>query len=370
MEHQPQNHAASLELRSVCKSYGHVEVLKNIGLRIDIGEFVTILGASGSGKTTLLKIIAGFERPNSGHVLVSGEDLTASSPSSRDIGMVFQNYALFPHMTVRENVAFPLKMRGLSKAEIREKTDSVLGMVALGAFLDRYPNELSGGQQQRVALARAIVFEPKLLLLDEPFSALDRHLRETMQVEIRALQRRLGLTTIFITHDQEEALIMSDRIAIMAAGEVCQFGTPTEIYHYPASASVAEFIGDSNILDGVVGERGGRAVFETRGGLTIQLAENMAMAGRRERRRLLLRPECIRLSPYSAAVTSKAALRGRVAECTFVGASILYHVAIDGAEDLTVRSVGAGVDDIYRVGDRVSLHIPCNAGHVLAAEGV
>lgn len=369
MLHQPQNHAASLELNAVCKSYGDVEVLKDVELSINVGEFVTILGASGSGKTTLLKIIAGFERPNSGQVRVAGKDLTKAAPATRDIGMVFQNYALFPHMTVRDNVAFPLTMRGLGKAEIRERSEGALALVALEAFLDRYPGELSGGQQQRVALARAIVFEPKLLLLDEPFSALDRHLRETMQIEVRALQRRLGLTTVFITHDQEEALIMSDRIAIMADGMVCQFDTPAQVYHHPTSIGVAEFVGNSNILEGIVGGTDARRVFETTGGLAIPISADSTPRSLTARRRLLVRPEYIRLSPPSVATNEPGTIRGEITDSTFTGASIVYRVATDGAEPLTVRSVGTDSGDIYRIGDRVSVYIPSGAGHILSVEG-
>lgn len=365
MLHQTQRHPAALQLHAIHKSYGDVEVLTDIDMSIDVGEFVTILGASGCGKTTLLKIIAGFERANSGKVMLAGSDLTQTSPSRREIGMVFQNYALFPHMTVFQNVAFPLEMRRLSKREIDQRVEEALGLVALEAFLHRYPNELSGGQQQRAALARAIVFEPKLLLLDEPFSALDRRLRETMQLEVKALQRRLGLTTIFITHDQGEALTMSNRIAVMSKGSVLQIGTPSEIYHHPGNTEVAEFIGDSNILEGTLSKEGSRAVFRTKSGLTFRLAQGATVPHDGPNQRLLLRPERIRLGPVEENTAEANTLIGQISDVTFLGASTLYTVNIAPQERLTVRCLAAEADGEYEIGERVFLSIPSTAGRLL-----
>ena len=247
-----------LDIEGASKSFGEVAALADVSLGVSAGEFVTILGPSGSGKTTLLKVIAGFETADAGRILVDGSDVTDLDPAQRNIGMVFQNYALFPHMSVARNVAYPLAMRRMAKAEIAKRVAEALEMVELAGMAERLPKQLSGGQQQRVALARATVFQPRLLLLDEPFGALDRKLREQMQLEVRRLQRRLGLTTLFITHDQEEALVMSDRIAVMDKGRLQQVGLPHEIYEAPANPFIADFIGESNIFAGVVeaGRRG------------------------------------------------------------------------------------------------------------------
>ena len=225
-----------LSLTAIAKSYGSVIALAGIDLQVPDGEIVTILGPSGSGKTTLLKIVAGFELPDAGRVELAGDDITCVTPASRGIGMVFQNYALFPHMRVAENIAFPLEMRRLARAETQERVSSALALVGLAGYEARYPRQLSGGQQQRVALARAIVFEPRLLLLDEPFGALDRKLRDQMQLEVKRLQRQLGITALFVTHDQEEALAISDRIAVMNAGRIEQIGAPEELYLRPRTA--------------------------------------------------------------------------------------------------------------------------------------
>ena len=234
---------AELRVEGVTKRFGEVLALDGVTLAVAEGELLTILGPSGSGKTTLLKVVAGFETPDAGTVRVDGAEITALPPARRDIGMVFQNYALFPHLTVKGNVAFPLEMRNIARAEIERRVGDALALVELAGYESRLPRQLSGGQQQRVALARAIVFNPRLLLLDEPFGALDRKLRETMQLEVRRLQRRLGLTTIFITHDQEEALVLSDRIAVMNKGTIQQVATTTEIYERPANDFVADFVG-------------------------------------------------------------------------------------------------------------------------------
>ncbi|MBV8393703.1 MAG: ABC transporter ATP-binding protein, partial [Alphaproteobacteria bacterium] len=257
--------SAELRVEEVGKRFGSVAALDGVSLTVRQGELLTILGPSGSGKTTLLKVVAGFETPDGGRVLVDGADMTRRPPAKRDIGMVFQHYALFPHLSVRRNVAFPLEMRNVARAEIDRRVSEALALVELAGYDERLPRQLSGGQQQRVALARAIVFNPRLLLLDEPFGALDRKLRETMQLEVRRLQRRLGLTTIFITHDQEEALVLSDRVAVMNHGRLEQVATTTEIYERPASDFVADFVGESNLFHGVAGEGG--AIFLPNGRL-------------------------------------------------------------------------------------------------------
>jgi len=244
---------AYLRLRQVMKSYdGGTNAVDDVSLDVGRGEFVTLLGPSGSGKTTTLLMIAGFESPTSGVIELDGHDLVRSKPYERNIGMVFQNYALFPHMTAAKNVVFPLKMRRFPKRDIEARAQRMLELVGLRRFADRYPRELSGGQQQRVALARGLVFNPDVLLLDEPLGALDKNLREQMQVEIKRIHREIGITMIYVTHDQTEAMTMSDRIAVFCNGKVEQVGSPLDVYNRPANRFVGEFIGDSNFLAGRV----------------------------------------------------------------------------------------------------------------------
>lgn len=321
-----------LQIVGLRKKFGSVEALRSIDLSVRDGEFVTILGASGSGKTTLLRTIAGFETPNAGRILIKGRDITWSTPAQRQIGMVFQSYALFPHLSVIENVMFPLEMRRIGKRAARERAIAALDLVHLAKFGDRFPRQLSGGQQQRVALARAIVFEPSLLLLDEPFSALDRRLREMMQQEVKNLQSSLGLTTIFITHDQEEALVMSDRIAVMVEGSIRQFGTPEDLYYRPKSIAVASFVGDSNILEG----KAGGATFTTRSGARFALAQPA------ECERLLIRPEALRLAALARTPEQdgeKNDFTVRLLERSFVGAYAEYRVQLPQGDRLHVRMV-------------------------------
>jgi putative spermidine/putrescine transport system ATP-binding protein len=238
-------------LRNVIKSYdGNSNAVDGISIDVGRGEFVTFLGPSGSGKTTTLLMIAGFENPTSGAIELDGRNLTLSKPYQRNIGMVFQNYALFPHMTALSNVLFPLKMRRFPKREIKERAEKILALVGLSRFADRYPRELSGGQQQRVALARGLVFNPDVLLLDEPLGALDKNLREQMQVEIKRIHREIGITMIYVTHDQTEAMTMSDRVAVFSNGRLAQLASPLDVYNRPVSRFVGEFIGDSNFLAG------------------------------------------------------------------------------------------------------------------------
>jgi putative spermidine/putrescine transport system ATP-binding protein len=244
---------AYLRLRQVAKSYdGRSNAVDDVSLDVERGEFVTLLGPSGSGKTTTLLMIAGFETPTSGVIELDGHDLVRSKPYERNIGMVFQNYALFPHMTAAKNVVFPLKMRRFPRRDIEARARRMLELVGLRRFADRYPRELSGGQQQRVALARGLVFNPDVLLLDEPLGALDKNLREQMQVEIKRIHREIGITMIYVTHDQTEAMTMSDRIAVFCNGKIEQVGSPLDVYNRPANRFVAEFIGDSNFLAGRV----------------------------------------------------------------------------------------------------------------------
>lgn len=251
-----------LELIHVKKSFGGIPVLKNIDLSVEPGEFITLLGSSGCGKTTTLRIIAGLEECDSGKVLLEGRDVTYEAPEKRNLNTVFQNYALFPHMSVGENIGYGLKLKRKSKAEIRQAVTEALDLVQLSGYADRRPNELSGGQRQRIAIARAIVNEPKVLLLDEPLGALDLQLRRQMQLELKRLQKRLGISFIYITHDQEEALNMSDRIAVMKNGVFQQIDTPSVIYDRPKNAYVARFVGSANVLHGKAAYREGQLCLE------------------------------------------------------------------------------------------------------------
>ncbi len=257
--------------RNVNKSYdGKARVVADLDLDIHQGEFLTLLGPSGSGKTTTLMMLAGFEQPNHGTIELDGSSIVGVPAYQRNIGMVFQNYALFPHMTVAQNLAFPLRMRGIAKAERERRVSDILDMVRLPEVADRRPVQLSGGQQQRIALARALIFEPQLVLMDEPLGALDKQLREQMQLEIRSLHERLGITVVYVTHDQSEALTMSDRVAVFAHGRIQQIAPPDDIYEHPANAFVADFVGDNNRLSGVVRSRDGEEYEIDCNGLVLQ----------------------------------------------------------------------------------------------------
>jgi putative spermidine/putrescine transport system ATP-binding protein len=325
----------ALAVEAVERSFGTVRALAGIDLIVHDGELLTILGPSGSGKTTLLKAIAGFDILDRGRIALGDRDVTNLAPARREIGMVFQNYALFPHMKAFDNVAFPLRMRRMSGAGVAEQVRRVLDMVALGELADRYPSQLSGGQQQRVALARAIVFNPRLLLLDEPFGALDRKLRESMQLEVRRLQQRLGLTTILITHDQEEALIMSDRIAVMREGRLQQIGTPEAIYARPCDAFVADFVGESNLIGGRVAsiDRGRARITRPDGRAILALVNADLAVG--DDVTVLLRPEMPR--PIHDRPGPDNEFRGRIAESIYLGNSIKYRLTAADGFELMVR---------------------------------
>ncbi len=290
-----------LRLCDVVKSYdGKTNAVDGVSIDVKRGEFITFLGPSGSGKTTTLLMIAGFEMPTSGAIELDGRDLALSRPYERNIGMVFQNYALFPHMTARHNVTFPLRMRRFPRREIKERAEKMLALVGLQNFAERYPRELSGGQQQRVALARGLVFDPDVVLLDEPLGALDKNLREQMQVEIKRIHRELGITMIYVTHDQTEAMTMSDRIAVFNQGRIEQLGSPLAVYNRPASRFVAAFIGDSNILSGTI-DAAQPGLVELAGIGTVRVTCTEALAGPVD---LLIRPE--RLRPLNGSVAVDA----------------------------------------------------------------
>jgi spermidine/putrescine transport system ATP-binding protein len=283
-----------VELRNVSKIFGSFTALQEVSFEIQEGEFMTFLGPSGCGKTTCLRLISGFDTPTTGQVFIGGKEVTFDPPYRRDVNQVFQSYALFPHLSIHENIAFGLRMKKVPGGEIKRRVDRVVEMTSLQQFVDRKPAQLSGGQRQRVALARAIVCEPKVLLLDEPLSALDAKLRTQMRVELKQLQKRLGITFIFVTHDQEEALTMSDRVAVLSAGRVEQIGTVNEIYYQPATRFVATFIGETNIVEGdVLGRDNGRVRCRLEGGLELSVKDCAQAASGKIL--LSLRPEKIRL---------------------------------------------------------------------------
>jgi putative spermidine/putrescine transport system ATP-binding protein len=302
-------------------------VLKPLELKVFAGELLAVLGPSGSGKTTLLQIICGLVEPSSGRLMIDGNDETDNPADKRDIGVVFQNYALFPHLTVRENVSFPLQMRQTSKAEIRTRVGATLAMVGLSSFADRFPLELSGGQQQRVALARCFVYRPSLILMDESLSALDKKLRDSMRIEIKRLHRETGATIIFVTHDQEEALALSDRICLMNDGRIEQLGTPGDIYERPANTFVADFIGASNLIFGTITADGGMDSAE---GVLPLPADYDARAGQHVA--LVVRPEKLLLCD-----SGDGNLSGRVEESIYAGAETRLLVRLAGGTLMTVR---------------------------------
>jgi ABC-type Fe3+/spermidine/putrescine transport system ATPase subunit len=329
----PSNAAAPssslLSIRSVSKQFGKHVVLNSISFEVAEGEFLTVLGESGSGKTTLLRIIAGFESANSGDVWMAGERLDTLPPYKRRVNTVFQNYALFPHLTVKENVAYGPRVAKTPAEEIRSRVDKALAKVRMQAFAQYKPSKISGGQQQRVALARALVNQPRLLLLDEPLSALDANLRRQMQMELKTLQREVGITFIFVTHDQEEAMVMSDRIALLHAGEVEQVAPPDEIYSRPATSYAAQYIGHTNLLQGEV--RGGIAKSGSLSWAT-HLPDGNALFS--------LRPECIR---PARDLQNTIRFRARAIDHAFHGASELVRVETADAQVLTVRTSERGL---------------------------
>jgi len=349
--------AYQLELHDVAKAFGSVRAVDNVNLHISHGEFLTLLGPSGSGKTTTLNMIAGFEIPSAGRILLESRDITTVPPNRRGIGMVFQNYALFPHMTVFENIAFPLRMRKTPAAQIRKMAEEALELVKLPGFGHRYPRQLSGGQQQRIALARAIVFKPKILLMDEPLGALDKKLRDHMRIEIKNLQMSLKITVIYVTHDQEEALTMSDRIAIMNEGGIVQLDTTEALYENPASLFVADFIGESNFIRGRVGPTKGRKTpieVERRLTVWVDRLENFSDG---DQVVVAVRPEKIQIFEGDSKMTSATEnrFRGRITSATYVGEAKIYEVSLSPNLSLRVKvQSGPGKVD-YDVGADVTI---------------
>jgi len=331
-----------------------VLAVQDVSLDVEAGRLVTLLGPSGCGKSTLLRMVAGFEEPTAGEIWFGDRRMNDVAPNRRDATMVFQSYAIFPHLSVYENIAFGLRLQKLARADLARRVDRVLEMTGLGGMAQRAPSQLSGGQQQRVALARAIVMEPRVLLFDEPLSNLDAKLREQMRIEIRELQQRLGITSLYVTHDQVEAMSISDRIVVMNEGRVEQVGTPTEIYSRPANRFIADFIGKANILPAVAA---GPSEIEL-AGVRLALADAPALAAGAPLT-VVIRPEAIAIAAAGGAV------RGRVARAMFLGSIAEYLVEVPGSEPWLVDSGNPGVSPLFAVGEEVFLTPAPAAIHVL-----
>ena len=349
---------SSISLRSLSKRFGEVTAVDRLDLELPEGELVALLGPSGCGKTTTLRMVAGFETPTEGRILLGDRDVTRLPPERRDCGMVFQNYALFPHMTVAENVAFGLQMRGVAKAEANQRVTRILEKVGLKGMTGRRPRQLSGGQQQRTALARALVINPAVLLLDEPLANLDAKLREEMRFYIRSLQREFHITTLYVTHDQAEALVLADRIAVMIDGRLQQLGTPEELYRRPLNAAVATFVGLTNLLPGrVVAVKDGQVDFESPAGLLRGRGPGSLSSGAPAW--LSVRPEDLGLQPPGSGADGQNQVRGVVRERAFLGNIADYRVEAPG--ELLLR-VQAAPSLRYAPGDEVTVSFPADVG--------
>lgn len=354
-DHTLVNHV--VELAGIYKSLSGNPILQNINLNVKEGEFLTLLGPSGCGKTTLLRLISGFEEPTQGSIRIDGEDVSGLPPHQRHVHTVFQSYALFPHMTVYENIAFGLKCRNVPSHEIPGRVDSVLKMVKLEKFADRKPSQLSGGQQQRVAIARAAVNRPRVLLLDEPLSALDYRLRKTMQIELKQLQRELGITFIFVTHDQEEALAMSDRVVVMHEGSIEQIGTPREVYEEPRNLNVAKFIGEANIFPGeVVALEDKLITINMLGKQRVAKCHTPHQLG--EKVNVLVRPEDIRVWNLNEIEDPSEMFPGTVEEVIYKGTTVDLMVRLTNNTLVAATEFFDEDDDRleYKIGESVWIH--------------
>ncbi len=352
-----------LEAQNISLSYGKNAVLRDVSFRIEPGEFFALLGPSGSGKSTLLRLIAGFNRNQGGRLLIDGLDVSGLAPQSRQVGMVFQNYALWPHMTVFDNVAFGLVERKVPKADIRKRVAAVLDVVGLADFADRRPNQLSGGQQQRVALARTIVIEPAILLLDEPLSNLDKNLRVQMRDELKKLQRTLGITTIFVTHDQEEAMTTADRMAVLNHGVLQQVGRSIDLYDYPVNSFVAGFVGTANLIDGQVSQQGDQTLFQG-AGLSMALPHRPNDDVRSGSVQLFFRPHSVRLAGSQSNEVNITWVPGRVASSEFSGEFTRYSVNIRQTSITVDQPHLIGIQD-FAVGDSVFVGIDLSQTTIL-----
>jgi putative spermidine/putrescine transport system ATP-binding protein len=371
---KPTSDRPALALRGLQKHFGDVAAVAGVDLDVRQGEFITLLGPSGSGKTTTLRMIAGFTIQSAGTIEIDGTDVTRIPPHKRDVGMVFQNYALFPHMTSGENIAFPLQMRKLPKPEIKRRVDDALRLVKLDSYGPRYPRQMSGGQQQRIALARAVVFEPALLLMDEPLGALDKKLREALQLEIMHISRQLGATVIYVTHDQEEALVMSDRIAIFHDGRIEQLGSGEDLYERPVSLFVADFIGESNILHGRYAAGSGSGGWVENDPWRWRVSEAaQARAGLADGApaALVVRPERLRLIPRIGDVPAGVnTIDATVTDVLYLGSTRKYELTLPDGRAAGVRHQLGRDDAEWRPADQVRLAWDVDAGVLVAGKGV
>ena len=354
-----------VQLVELVKRFGDFTAVDGINLQMPPGEFFSLLGPSGCGKTTTLRMIAGFERPSEGQILLDGVDVAQVPPHKRNVNTVFQNYALFPHLSVEENVAFGLRYQKATKQETKERVGRALELVQLGAFVNRRPGQLSGGQQQRVALARALILNPAVLLLDEPLGALDAKLRKGLQIQLKALQEEVGITFIYVTHDQEEALTMSDRIAVMSQGQVEQVGAPKDIYEAPRTAYVADFLGISNLMDV---EAKGQAA----GGCSVRIGEFDLVAGEGESdtlgaAKVTVRPERVDLE--AVGTTGENRVPGMVERVVYVGSILQVFVTLAPGQRIQVWIQNEGGDVPYASGAAVAVHLPREALRVLPDTG-
>ena len=355
---------ASLSLRGVSKRYADQVAVDGVSLEVAAGEFVTLLGPSGSGKTTTLNMIAGFVELDAGDILLDGRPIADLPPYKRNVGMVFQSYALFPHMSAFDNVAFPLRQRGVGKGEVRQRVMSALEMTGMTEFTGRRPRQLSGGQQQRIALARAIVFNPRVLLMDEPLGALDKKLRQTLQLEIKRIHRELGITFIYVTHDQEEALVLSDRIGVFDRGRIVQLGSATELYERPTNVFVADFVGESNMLTGtLVRQQDGYAVDAPASQFRVADAAGAAPG---QEVTVVVRPERVVLVEPDAPPGDRLnAIPGTVVESIYLGDNRRYVIQPDRGPRLVAQIQLGGGGPVHAAGERVLVTWPIDAGIVL-----
>jgi len=359
---------ALLEIQNVTRRFGSFTAVDQVSLAIETGEFFTLLGPSGCGKTTLLRMIAGFDLPDGGSILLEGTDLVDLPPERRPVRTVFQSYALFPHMSVEKNIAFPLVMAKTAPGEVAGKVEAALEDVRLTGFGKRFPHELSGGQKQRVAIGRALITHPRVLLLDEPLAALDAKLREEMQIELINLQKEVGITFVYVTHDQTEALALSHRIAVMNAGRVEQVDTPSRIYSFPRTRFVADFIGTCNLLDGSVSARADGLVSIDVSGLgKVVVDDDGAKAG--SSGSIALRPEKIRIAAPATESAWANRFEGHVTDLLYLGDVTVYKVSTAGGAKLEalMANSSAGTTRFFEVGDGVSLSWPADAGHFISA---
>jgi len=356
---------ALLEIRNITRRFGDFEAVKDVSFAVASGEFFTLLGPSGCGKTTILRMIAGFDLPDAGQILLAGRDLASTPAEKRPIHTVFQSYALFPHLTVGQNIAFPLRMAGVNEAELRRRVADTLDQVHLAELAEHYPHEISGGQKQRVALARGLVNRPRLLLLDEPLGALDLKLREEMQLELIKLQREVGVTFVFVTHAQPEALALSHRIAVMNQGRIEQLDTPARIYSFPNNRFVADFIGNCNLLKASVRARQDGLLHLTAAGLgeILAPATNEVSAG--DKGVLALRPEQVRIGAIDSAPDGANRFPGTVCDFLYVGDVTTYQVTLDNGYKLAALrpNDAPGRARLFEIGDRVMVSWAENAGH-------